>query len=43
VVLLPHLASATNETRRAMAELVLSNLATFFASGHVPVAVPLDA
>jgi lactate dehydrogenase-like 2-hydroxyacid dehydrogenase len=43
VVLLPHMASATNETRRAMAELVLSNLATFFASGHVPVAVPLDA
>jgi lactate dehydrogenase-like 2-hydroxyacid dehydrogenase len=39
-VLLPHLASATHETRRAMADCVLSNLAGFFANGVVPVAVP---
>jgi lactate dehydrogenase-like 2-hydroxyacid dehydrogenase len=43
VVLLPHMASATNETRQAMAELVASNLAAFFATGRVPVAVPADA
>ncbi len=43
VVLLPHVASATNETRRAMAELVLRNLNTFFATGTVPVAVPTNA
>ncbi|HZY17696.1 MAG TPA: 2-hydroxyacid dehydrogenase [Ramlibacter sp.] len=43
VVLLPHVASATHETRRAMAQLVLSNLAAFFATGRVPVAVPHDA
>jgi lactate dehydrogenase-like 2-hydroxyacid dehydrogenase len=30
VVLLPHIASATHETRRAMAERVLDNLAAFF-------------
>lgn len=40
VVLLPHLASATHETRQAMAELVAHNLASFFATGRVPVAVP---
>jgi lactate dehydrogenase-like 2-hydroxyacid dehydrogenase len=43
VVLLPHVASATNETRRAMAELTLSNLDAFFATGTVPVAVPGQA
>lgn len=43
VVLLPHMASATHETRQAMAELVASNLAAFFATGRVPVAVPADA
>jgi lactate dehydrogenase-like 2-hydroxyacid dehydrogenase len=43
VVLLPHIASATNETRRAMAERVIENLDTFFATGRVPVAVPNDA
>ncbi len=42
VVLLPHVASGTHETRRAMADRVLDNLAAFFASGVVPVAVPLD-
>ncbi len=40
-VLLPHMASATHETRRAMADCVLSNLAGFFQSGVVPVAVPV--
>lgn len=43
VVLLPHMASATNETRQAMAELVAHNLATFLATGRVPVAVPANA
>jgi hydroxypyruvate reductase len=37
VVLLPHVASATRETRQAMADLVLDNLASFFASGAVKV------
>lgn len=41
VVLLPHVASATHETRQAMADCVLRNLAGFFATGTVPVAVPL--
>lgn len=41
VVLLPHLASATHETRQAMADLVLSNLTHFFQTGRVKVAVPL--
>ena len=40
VVLLPHLASATHETRQAMADLVLTNLAAFFATGRVSVGVP---
>ncbi|MDQ0139485.1 2-hydroxyacid dehydrogenase [Cupriavidus necator] len=35
VVLLPHIASATHETRRAMAELVFENLQEFFATGAV--------
>ncbi len=39
-VLFPHLASGTHETRRAMADLVLRNLASFFATGQVAVAVP---
>lgn len=34
VVLTPHIASATNETREAMAQLVLDNLADFFATGR---------
>lgn len=42
-VLLPHIASATNETRRAMAERVVENFDAFFATGRVPVAVPTDA
>jgi lactate dehydrogenase-like 2-hydroxyacid dehydrogenase len=35
VVLLPHIASATHETRQAMAELVFDNLQQFFATGAV--------
>jgi lactate dehydrogenase-like 2-hydroxyacid dehydrogenase len=41
VVLLPHVASATHETRQAMSDRVLDNLRGFFATGSVPVAVPL--
>ena len=40
VVLTPHTASATHETRRAMADLVLENLASFFATGTVRTPVP---
>ncbi|WP_420997627.1 2-hydroxyacid dehydrogenase [Cupriavidus sp. 30B13] len=35
VVLLPHIASGTNETRVAMADLVFENLQSFFATGAV--------
>ncbi len=35
VVLLPHIASATHETRQAMAALVLENLREFFETGAV--------
>jgi len=41
VVLTPHTASATHETRRAMADLVLENLASFYATGAVRVPVPV--
>ncbi|HWI81001.1 2-hydroxyacid dehydrogenase [Ramlibacter sp.] len=37
VVLLPHIASATHETRQAMADLSLGNLDAFFATGAVQV------
>jgi lactate dehydrogenase-like 2-hydroxyacid dehydrogenase len=40
VVLTPHTASATHETRRAMADLVLKNLQAFYDTGAVAVAVP---
>jgi lactate dehydrogenase-like 2-hydroxyacid dehydrogenase len=40
VVLLPHLASATHETRQAMADLVLTNLDHFFGTGEVKTGVP---
>lgn len=43
VVLLPHLASATNETRQAMAELVVDNLDAFYATGKLRASVPLPA
>jgi hydroxypyruvate reductase len=39
VVLLPHQASATIETRRAMADLVLANLAAHFAGRKLPTPV----
>ena len=35
VVLLPHVASATEETRAAMAERVADNLSSYFASGRL--------
>ena len=35
VVLLPHVASGTNETRQAMADLTLANLRGFFAEGRL--------
>jgi lactate dehydrogenase-like 2-hydroxyacid dehydrogenase len=35
VVLLPHVASGTHETRAAMAGLVFDNLQSFFATGAV--------
>jgi lactate dehydrogenase-like 2-hydroxyacid dehydrogenase len=34
VVLLPHVASATHDTRRAMGDLVLRNLQAFFSEGR---------
>lgn len=37
-MLLPHLASATHETRQAMADLVLENLDSYFTNGVVGVA-----
>ena len=40
VVLTPHTASATHETRRAMADLVLENLHAFYTTGAVRVPVP---
>lgn len=40
VVLTPHTASATHETRRAMADLVLENLESFYATSAVRVPVP---
>jgi hydroxypyruvate reductase len=39
VVLTPHLASATHETRAAMADLVWKNLKGFFCSGTLLTAV----
>ncbi len=43
VVLSPHLASATNETRMAMARLTLDNLHQFFRDGSALTPVPLPA
>jgi hydroxypyruvate reductase len=40
VVLLPHVASATHETRRAMGDLVLANLESFFTRGSLVTPVP---
>ena len=41
VVLLPHIASATRETRQAMADLVVENLRCFFAEGRLAAPAPL--
>ncbi|WP_418318339.1 2-hydroxyacid dehydrogenase [Piscinibacter sakaiensis] len=41
VVLLPHIASATEETREAMAARVLDNLEQFYADGTLLSAAPL--
>ena len=35
VVLLPHIASGTHDTRQAMADLVFDNLQSFFETGQV--------
>jgi len=35
VVLLPHIASGTEETRQAMADLTFDNLQAFFTEGRV--------
>jgi lactate dehydrogenase-like 2-hydroxyacid dehydrogenase len=35
VVLMPHVGSATIETRRAMLDLVLDNLQSFFSTGKL--------
>lgn len=42
VVLLPHVASATRETRQAMADRVADNLDHFFATGALLSAAPTD-
>ncbi|MDS1141284.1 2-hydroxyacid dehydrogenase [Pusillimonas sp. SM2304] len=40
VVIVPHIASATNETRKAMADLVLDNVDAFATTGKVITPVP---
>jgi hydroxypyruvate reductase len=39
VVLTPHIASGTHETRRAMGDLMLDNLDAFFAGKAMPTPV----
>jgi lactate dehydrogenase-like 2-hydroxyacid dehydrogenase len=41
VLLMPHIGSATHETRAAMAQLMLDNLRSWFGSGRVLTPVPL--
>ena len=43
VVLLPHIASGTKETRQAMADLVLANLHSIFKDGRLVTPVPAPA
>jgi len=43
VVLLPHVASATHETRKAMGDLVAENLRSYFADGRLVTPVPWSA
>lgn len=40
VVLLPHVASGTHETRQAMADVVLANLRSYFKEGRLVTPVP---
>ncbi len=40
VVLLPHIASATHQTRQAMADRVFDNLQSYFATGQLVSAAP---
>ena len=40
VVLTPHIGSATGQTRKAMADLALANLAAKFSGGPLPTPVP---
>lgn len=40
VVLLPHVGSATVETRKAMGDLTVENLSSFFSNGNVKTPVP---
>lgn len=40
VVLLPHVGSGTNETRKAMGDLCLANLAAHFAGEPLPALIP---
>jgi lactate dehydrogenase-like 2-hydroxyacid dehydrogenase len=40
VVLLPHVGSATHETRRAMADLCKANLDAWFRDGSVLTLIP---
>ncbi|NML15932.1 2-hydroxyacid dehydrogenase [Azohydromonas caseinilytica] len=42
VVLTPHVASGTHETRQAMADLVLENLRSFFERGEVRMQAPVQ-
>lgn len=43
VVLLPHIGSATTETRRAMASLVLENAFSFLQHGHLTTPIPTES
>ena len=43
VVLLPHIASATAETRQAMSDRVFDNLQLFFSEGRLVSPAPLPA
>ena len=39
VVLTPHVASGTNETRRAMGDLMIDNIDALFAGRPLPTAI----
>ena len=41
VVLTPHIASGTAQTRQAMAELAFANLEAYFAGKPVPSPIPI--